>query len=132
MARCRLSTCPEDARTSSMYCSIKCCSRYHQTNRVLSTYSVKQKQKRDKERNNTSLGKYNSHKNKAKTRGVGFKLTFDEWLSVWGNNLHKMGNLSGSLQMCRTSDTGAYEIGNVRLDTTANNQREAHNLRRKS
>tara|TARA_R110000744_G_C19210381_1_gene545978 strand:+ start:151 stop:447 length:297 start_codon:yes stop_codon:yes gene_type:complete len=98
----------------------------------LSTYSVKQKQKRDKERNNTSLGKYNSHKNKAKTRGVGFKLTFDEWLSVWGNNLHKMGNLSGSLQMCRTSDTGAYEIGNVRLDTTANNQREAHNLRRKS
>lgn len=132
MASCRLQYCHRQARPKSMYCSVKCCSAYHQVRRRPSEESKRIRKDRDRARHNTTLGKYNSHKSKAASRGIQFRMSFDEWLGVWGNNLCNMGNSSDSLQMCRTGDTGAYEVGNVRIDTTANNMREALKLRRKA
>lgn len=68
------------------------------------------------------------HKHRAKQSGVPFNLSFREWLGVWGGKLSERG--LGKLVMCRTDDKGAYEVGNVRIDTQTNNNREAHNLRR--
>jgi len=64
--------------------------------------------------------KYTTQRRGARARGVTFLLTFDEWLSVWEPYPDRSG-----LVMCRTGDKGPYQIGNVRIDTRANNTKEA-------
>jgi hypothetical protein len=66
---------------------------------------------------------YSAHKSHAKQRGIEFKMTFDEWWGIWKPHWHLRGNGVGQLMMCRTMDKGAYEVGNVRLDTQAGNAR---------
>lgn len=45
-------------------------------------------------------------------RGIEWKLTFKEWISVWDGHWDKRGRGHG-LVMCRRKDKGAYELGNV-------------------
>ena len=63
----------------------------------------------------------------AKQRGIGWQLTFDEWLSIWNESghLHERGNKRGQYVMGRTGDIGPYAAGNVYICTFAQNLRDA-------
>lgn len=65
--------------------------------------------------------KYATHKHGAIASGIEFKLTFEEWLAIWGDKLNQRGARSWQLGMCRINDAGAYEAGNVFLGTPARN-----------
>jgi len=53
----------------------------------------------------------------AKRRGIGFLLTFEQWLKIWtdSSHLHERGCHRGKYNMARYGDRGAYEVGNVRI-----------------
>lgn len=50
------------------------------------------------------------------TRGIEWKLTYEEWLDIWGDKITQRGRGRGKYNMCRYGDTGAYEVGNVYID----------------
>ncbi len=68
----------------------------------------------------------------AQRRGVEFKLTFQEWLDWWGEDLRLRGSKPWQLQMQRMHDRGAYEVGNIVKGHPAKNARTAANVRRAS
>ncbi len=67
--------------------------------------------------------KFRKHKNLADFRGIPFTLTYEDWWKIWEPHWEDRGR--GGMVMCRTADKGGYELGNVRIDTHANNIREA-------
>ena len=75
-----------------------------------------------REHNQTPEGRFVEHRSRAKARGVEFLFTFAEWWAVWEE--HWEGRGTGQLVMCRTGDVGPYAVGNVRIDTQANNVKE--------
>lgn len=74
--------------------------------------------------------KYLAHAANAGQRGIPFNMTFDQWMSVWGDKLQNIGRRGYELQMCRTRDSGPYAIGNVRIDTARANTLEKFDVRR--
>jgi len=72
---------------------------------------------------------YNVQKRRAKARGVGFSMSFDEWCWFWNGHWDKRGNKPDQLAMCRKGDKGVYEIGNIYLDTNRNNSKLAVELK---
>ena len=58
--------------------------------------------------------KYHGQKNGAKKRGIGWDLTFQQWLDWWGEDLDRRGSRRDNLQMQRIADVGPYRIGNIR------------------
>lgn len=66
---------------------------------------------------------FSSQKKHAKTRGIKFVMSFDEWLKVWRSSgkLTERGRGAGKYAMCRKSDRGAYEVGNVYIATNSQN-----------
>lgn len=73
---------------------------------------------------------YISHSNGAKKRGIEFKLTFAQWWGLWESDWEERGLGRLKKCMCRNGDRGAYEIGNVRIDTNLSNWHEkTHTLR---
>ena len=75
------------------------------------------------------IGKYNAQRMHSKERGIEFNLSFDEWVWFWNGNIDKRGTYADQLCMCRKDDKGAYEIGNIYLDTNSNNSKLMHKLR---
>jgi hypothetical protein len=77
--------------------------------------------------------KYSKHKSSAKIRGIDFKLTFEEWLDIWQTSgfYEKRGRGRGTYVMSRYNDTGAYEIGNVFIQSNAQNIIDAKNTGRR-
>lgn len=73
--------------------------------------------------------KYKLQKSRAKGRGIPFLLTFDEWWGFWKESYHLRGRAADNLQMCRIGDKGAYEVGNIYLDTCSNNTILGHATR---
>lgn len=75
-------------------------------------------QERSRKWRATPRGKFSDHRRYAKARGVGFKLTFDEWWSIWkeSGKYGKRGNRHGCYVMCRKGDEGPYAVGNVYVD----------------
>jgi hypothetical protein len=67
--------------------------------------------------------KYRMARAGAKTRGIPFLLTFEEWWQIWQDSGHweERGNLTGQYVMCRNADQGPYAVGNVRIDTVRGN-----------
>lgn len=63
---------------------------------------------------NKHLKAFKSQKAGAAARGIGWELTFEEWLSFWGNDIDRRGSGRNSLQMQRFADTGPYALGNIR------------------
>lgn len=57
---------------------------------------------------------YANQRSAAKSRGIDWKLTFEEWLNWWGEDIHKRGRGHNLLQMQRHLDQGAYELGNIK------------------
>lgn len=69
------------------------------------------------------------HKHGAKTRGIGFEFTYEQWVAWWKKHLGpdwfaKRGVATDQYVMARFGDTGPYAVGNVRCTTGAQNRRE--------
>ena len=78
------------------------------------------------------MTRFCAQKLNAQRRGIEFKLTFQEWLDWWGEDLHLRGSKPWQLQMQRMHDKGAYEVGNIVKGHPAKNARTAANVRRAS
>lgn len=63
--------------------------------------------------------KYSCNKLKAKSRGIDFLLTFNEWMKVWQDSGHWQER--EKYCMYRFNNIGAYEIGNVLIMTGKQN-----------
>ena len=66
----------------------------------------------------------------AAARGIGWKLTFEQWLAWWGDDLKLRGRGTNGLQMQRFADTGPYALGNIRKGHPLDNARTAGRMRR--
>ncbi|KAB2970315.1 hypothetical protein [Zoogloea sp.] len=73
------------------------------------------------------LDAYKAQRNTAKTRGISFDLSFDEWLNVWlsSGRLTERGKGKDRYCMSRINDEGAYEVSNVFIQTFGGNIAEA-------
>ena len=67
--------------------------------------------------------KFDSQRIRAKQRQIEFKLTFDEWWDIWQSSgkWEQRGCHKGQYVMSRYNDIGAYEVGNVFIQTTEEN-----------
>lgn len=74
----------------------------------------------------TAKRRYQQHKNGATDRGIGFELTFEQWLAEWGDKLNQRGVGREQYGMCRVMDKGPYAVGNVYIGTP---KRNAHTRR---
>ena len=57
----------------------------------------------------------------AKQRGIGWNLTYEQWIEWWGDDIARRGQGYNQLQMQRPADSGPYEIGNIRKGTPREN-----------
>jgi len=66
---------------------------------------------------------YKAQKSNARTRGIAFFLTFEEWLAIWieSGKLDQRGRGAEKFCMCRNGDIGPYEVGNVFIGTGREN-----------
>ena len=71
--------------------------------------------------------KYACHKGKAKHRGIEFNLTYEQWWDIWqqSGKWNQRGPNKGQYVMSRYNDIGAYEVGNVFIQLSEENRREA-------
>jgi hypothetical protein len=78
-------------------------------------------------RKDGSLQRFAHQRCSAGSRGIGFHLTFPEWYSIWESSgrlgLHGRGK--SFYCMSRIRDDGAYEMGNVHIQSCVENSREA-------
>ena len=77
---------------------------------------------------------YTKQKQRAKQRGVEFKLTFEEWINIWLESGHwiQRGKGKGTYNMSRKNDTGAYEVDNVFIQSHEANASDGHKGKPKS
>lgn len=66
------------------------------------------------------------HRSRAIRRGVGFELTFPQWVSIWAESgqIHNRGLGVTQYCMCRVGDAGPYAVGNVYIATASQNHRD--------
>ena len=71
--------------------------------------------------------RYGEHRFNAEVRGVEFRLTFEEWKTLWieSGKWEQRGPRRGQYVMARHGDQGAYEMGNVRVCLARENFDEA-------
>lgn len=67
-------------------------------------------------------GLFTGQRKAAKRRGIGWELTFEEWLSIWADKLPMRGRTG--LVMARKGDVGPYAKGNVSIMTARDNLNE--------
>lgn len=67
---------------------------------------------------------YDQQRNAAKQRNIDFEFTYDEWISWWGDDIHKRGRTKNDLCMCRINDTGPYHPNNVYKATMSQNNKD--------
>jgi hypothetical protein len=69
------------------------------------------------------LKMYKAQKSNARTRGISFMLTFEQWMAIWteSGKLHLRGRGAEKFCMCRNNDVGSYEVGNVFIGTGREN-----------
>src|SRR5258708_20675452 len=78
--------------------------------------------------NRTLRIKFKAHKDNARSRGIPFELTFEQWMSIWRNSgrLSQRGRGRGEFVMARFGDIGPYAVDNVQIVTTGQNVRETY------
>lgn len=69
---------------------------------------------------------YAQQKSNAVARGVNFRLTFKQWVTVWeaSGKLELRGRGLGRYVMSRIKDEGCYEVGNVHIQLSTENNSE--------
>ena|SRR6478735_9847829 len=74
----------------------------------------------------SDLCKFQAQRGCAKKRGIGWELTFEEWLDIWlkSGKYDQRGKKPHEYCMARLSDAGPYMIGNVKIVTNDENRRE--------
>lgn len=67
--------------------------------------------------------RFDTHKSNAKSRGIEFLLTFEQWFKIWtdSGHLHERGNRGHQYCMARLGDKGPYAVGNVKIITCNQN-----------
>ncbi|PRE20310.1 hypothetical protein [Burkholderia multivorans] len=74
-----------------------------------------------------SLAKYriafNLQRHNAGRRGIGWELTFEQWLEWWGEDIERRGVGPDRLQMQRIADAGPYAIGNIKKGVPKQNSK---------
>jgi hypothetical protein len=62
----------------------------------------------------------------AARRGIEWRLTYEQWLSIWtkSGKLSQRGRRSHEFCMARKGDSGPYAVGNVRIVTNWQNHHE--------
>lgn len=78
----------------------------------------------------TPRGIFVRQRQNARTRGISWELTFDQWWKIWDDSgLWKCrGAYAGGAVMMRNGDTGPYAVGNVTIGSFIENVRERHRL----
>ena len=80
-------------------------------------------------------GRYHTQKGGAKSRGIAFLITFDDWydwfLSQGVDRNIPQGNKGSSYAMCRYDDIGPYELGNIYLGTQSSNVKDMNERTRR-
>ena len=71
---------------------------------------------------------YNRWRASAKLRGIIVRMSFDDWWSIWRPHWDRRD--AADLVMARNGDAGAYEPGNVRIISRAENTREGFENRK--
>ena len=63
----------------------------------------------------------------ARLRGIDFTLTFEQWWDIWqqSGKWNERGRKKDQYVMSRIGDTGPYELGNVFIQSNADNNRDA-------
>ncbi len=79
-------------------------------------------QLREWQADNPERRAYSNQKAHAKSRGIEFLFTFEEWLDWWGDDFEQRGK--DGLMMCRYNDEGAYEPSNVYKGTALDNSKD--------
>lgn len=76
------------------------------------------------------MGRYVAHRANAQVRGIPFRLTFKQWVSIWNGSgkWDKRGTRSDQYCMARPGDRGAYEVGNVTIVLNKDNRAERNRL----
>ena len=71
----------------------------------------------------TARGKFDQQRTTAMQRGIGWQITFDQWMRVWNDSGHweQRGRAASSYVMARHGDTGPYAVGNVYICTLSQN-----------
>lgn len=69
---------------------------------------------------------FSAQKARAKHRGIEWRLTLDEWLSIWveSGRYEQRGRGAGKYVMARLGDRGPYEVGNVFISSSEQNFRD--------
>lgn len=65
----------------------------------------------------------------AKTRGIEWQFTYDEWIEWWGEDITKRGKGGDCLAMLRENDEGPYCADNCRKGTQRENALELHSYK---
>ena len=73
----------------------------------------------------TKKGKYANQKSTAKSRGISWEFSFNEWWSMWEPYWELRGRHHSGYVMCRYGDKGPYSPDNCRIDRSVNNVIEA-------
>jgi hypothetical protein len=95
---------------------------YEQYRQLVSMGSASKKAG-DNTQNTTPTGAFKSQRRNAIRRGIGWKITLWEWWSVWADSgkWDQRGRGKSGYVMCRSGDTGDYEIGNVYIASAVHN-----------
>lgn len=74
-------------------------------------------------RDKTPIQAFNAQRCKAKARGIAWNLKLWEWWTVWcdSGKWERRGRSGDGYVMCRFSDNGPYELGNVYIATLRHN-----------
>lgn len=73
---------------------------------------------------------FQEQRSNSKKRGVPFLFTFQAWWKIWQDSGHWPERRKGGYVMARFDDVGAYEPGNVRIITQADNMHDWMDRRR--
>ena len=69
----------------------------------------------------TPRGMFSIQRSNALKRGIQWELTFEQWLTAWGDKLEKRGTGRNNYVMARYGDAGPYAAGNVYICTALQN-----------
>ncbi|WP_186263308.1 hypothetical protein [Burkholderia gladioli] len=68
---------------------------------------------------------FQTQRHNAARRGIGWELTFEQWLDWWGDDIERRGVGPEKLQMQRFGDSGPYALGNIKKGVPKENARTA-------